>query len=220
MNETTFFVIDDRELKIEQVLVEYNEAPIFFVCKNDNSYYIVLCLDLKKERYLVERVELSNLAKMLHGQISMRKVLLQPQFYWEVSVGEDVLHDVVIERKMEEVSLDDLPFEDAYLTISTNEMKRFVEKIDSLLYSKGIWEKKSIENLTMCVEEIWNATPEAYDIVIQEIYEKIVAKVSLQSNILQESYEQEICRENITLHGEFVNLQLSSDGKNILSLAA
>ena len=36
--EEVFFVINENNLVLDKVLVEYNEAPIFFVCKDERNY--------------------------------------------------------------------------------------------------------------------------------------------------------------------------------------
>lgn len=46
---TSFFIINHDELILDQVLVEYNEDPIFFVCKHEQDYYIVSCTDMEKD---------------------------------------------------------------------------------------------------------------------------------------------------------------------------
>lgn len=140
MEDTVFFVIDGKELIVEQVLVEYNEAPIYFVCKDEKNYYIASCIDLEKERYFVATVELSSLAKMLHGQISMRNFLLHSKEYWDVIVGKDISQDLVVRKTIAEVCLDDLPYENAFFTVATKEIERFVEKVDAKLYDEGDWE--------------------------------------------------------------------------------
>lgn len=49
---------------------------VFFVCKNKNVYFIALNIDLDEERYILMRISLNRLSKMLHGKITMRELIL------------------------------------------------------------------------------------------------------------------------------------------------
>lgn len=220
MNGTVFFVIEGRELIVEQVLVEYNEAPIFFVCKNEKKYYIASCTDLEKERYLVANVELSSLAKMLHGQISMRKFLLQVAEYWDVIVGEDVSKDIVVRKSITEVSLDDLPYEEAYFTVATKEIERYIEKVDEILYGEGDWEPKPDVVWNEYIEEFIKRASQEYDILFQEIYQSVLGKVISKGNDVEQEYEKEVVKERLSIDEEGVKLQVSTERDNKLPLAA
>lgn len=220
MKDTVFFVIEDKELIVEQVLVEYNEAPIFFVCKDEKSYYIASCIDLEKERYFVATVELSSLAKMLHGQVSMRKFLLQSEEYWDVIVGEDVSQDIVVRKRIAEVCLDDLPYENAYFTVATKEIERFVENVDAKLYDEGDWEPSLGDTWKEYTEEFIKRASYEYDVLFQEIYQSVLGRVIAKGNNVEQGYEKEVVNEELRIDEEGVKLQVNIKNGNKLPLAA
>lgn len=220
MKGTVFFVIEGKELIVDQVLVEYNEAPIFFVCKDENSYYIASCIDLEKERYFVAAVELSSLAKMLHGQVSMRKFLLQSEEYWDVVVSEDISQDMVVKKRTVEVCLDDLPYENAYFTVATKEIERYVEKIDAQLYDEGDWEPNSGDAWKEYTEEFIKRASYEYDVLFQEIYQSVLGKIIAKGNDVEQGYEKEVVKEELRIDEEGVKLQVDIKNGNKLPLAA
>ncbi len=220
MKGTVFFVIDGKELIVEQVLVEYNEAPIFFVCKDGKSYYIVSCIDLEKERYFVATVGLSGLAKMLHGQISMRKFLLQSEEYWDVVVSEDISQDIVVKKKIAEVCLDDLPYENAYFTVATKEIERYVEKVDAKLYDEGDWESNSGDAWEEYTEEFIKRVSYEYDVLFQEIYQSVLGKIIAKDNDVEQEYEKEVVKEELRIDKEWVKPQVNIKNESQLPLAA
>ena len=46
MEATLCFNIEGIELYLEQVLVDYNDIPIFFLCTGEREQYLALCYDL------------------------------------------------------------------------------------------------------------------------------------------------------------------------------
>ena len=220
MKGTVFFVIEGKELIVEQVLVEYNEAPIFFVCRNEKNYYIASCIDLEEERYFVTVVELSGLAKMLHGQVPMRKFLLQTEEYWDVIVSEDVSHDIVKKKRISEVCVDDLPYENAYFTIATKEIERYVENVDAKLYGEGDWEPNLGDAWKEYTEEFIKRTSYEYDVLFQEIYQSVLGKIIARVNDVERGYEKEVVKEELRIDETGVKIQVSIKKGNKLPLAA
>lgn len=220
MKGTVFFVIESKELILDQVLVEYNEAPIFFVCKDENSYYIASCIDLKKEKYFVTTVELSSLAKMLHGQISMRKFLLQSEEYWDVIVGEDISQDMVVKKRTTDVCLDDLPYENAYFTVATKEIEHYVEKIDAQLYDEGDWIPNLSDVWKEYTEELIKRTSYEYDVLFQEVFQSTLGKIIAKDNNVEKEYEKEVVNEELRISEEGIKLQVDIKNGNKLPLAA
>lgn len=220
MKGTVFFEIEGKELIVEQVLVEYNEAPIFFVCKDENSYYIASCIDLEKERYFVASVELSGLAKMLHGQVSMRKFLLQSEEYWDIVVGEDVSQDIVIKKKIAEVCLEDLPYENTYFTIATKEIERYVEAIDAKIYTEGDWKSDFCIGWNEYSEKIMIETLHEYKVSILEEYQSALGKITPKTYDAAQEYEKEVAKEELWFGVKEVRLRVDIKNENNLSIAA
>ena len=100
MMEQVFFIIDGKELILDKVLVEFDETPVFFVCKNEKDYFIGLNIDLDEERYILTRISLRGLSKMLHGRITMRELMLHSDKYWEIIAGEEPGEDIIYEKEL------------------------------------------------------------------------------------------------------------------------
>lgn len=176
MDENIYFIIGDRKLILDKVLVEFNEAPIFFVCKSEQTYFIVSCVDLEKERYLVAEIRLSNLSKMLRGKITMRDLIIQANRFWEVTVGEDILQDDVIEKNLKTISIDELPYDNEYLVLATKDLKEYSEIIEGKLYSEETWGDTIQRSLSESVENFFKTVNEQYEIILESIYDNLVMK--------------------------------------------
>lgn len=124
------FKIEGKNLYLDQVLVEYKGVPIFFLCSEENQYYIVLCTDVEKLNYIVERVSMLDIYHLLHGEISMRYIILKQAEYWDIRSNEKVDSDVITKKSIKTLSTTLLPEENARFKILTREMQLFVEHFD------------------------------------------------------------------------------------------
>ena len=132
MDRELCFCIEKNKLYLEQVLVDYNDTPIFFVCKDDNmAYYAVLCSDIEELSYIVVNCSKKDLSDLLHGSLSMREVFTKQKSYWEIKSGEEIELDEVKCKSIEEIDYTVLPEEGAYFEILTDEVSSYVKKIDS-----------------------------------------------------------------------------------------
>lgn len=124
------FKIEGKNLYLDQVLVEYKGVPIFFLCSEENQYYIVLCTDVEKLNYIVERVSMLDIYHLLHGEISMRYIILKQAEYWDIRSNEKVDSDEITKKSIKTLSTTLLPEENARFKILTREMQLFVEHFD------------------------------------------------------------------------------------------
>lgn len=223
MKEQVFFVIDGKELLLDKVLVEFDETPLFFVCKREQNYFISSCVDVEQERYLVAQVGLGNLSKMLHGKITMRDFILTAQLFWEITAGEEIAKDSVIKKTVETICLDELPYEGAYLTLATKDLERYMEKIDAILYGSEDWEPKSHELSSMYIEEYIKTFNAQYAVTIQNIYESIIANVykrELKNNNQERGFSKEVCKEGVTVDANRMDLKVEVKTNDNLPWAA
>ena len=116
---------------MEQILVDYLDIPIFFLCSGDKQYYIALCTDIEDLKYIVVKLSSVDVYNLLHGEIPMRDIILKQSEYWDIVSGEDIGSDIVIKKKMDEIENTLLPEEKAYFKILTKEMQAYVERFDS-----------------------------------------------------------------------------------------
>lgn len=122
------FKINDRELFLEENLVNFNDIPIFFVCKDKMGYrYTVQCIDTEELSYYIARVLDKNLVAMLEGEISISKLMVDANEKWKVESGDTIESDSV--KDIENFEKDSLPKEDAYFTLSNPEINNFKERL-------------------------------------------------------------------------------------------
>ena len=88
MNTELFFYIEKKDIYLEQILVDYMNVPIFFLCKDDKQYYLALCSNMDELNYIVVQISLTDTYNLLHGKIAMRDVFLKQEEYWEIFSGD------------------------------------------------------------------------------------------------------------------------------------
>lgn len=131
MDKELCFCIEGNKLYLEQILVDYNDIPIFFVCKDNAAYYIALCSDIEELSYIIASLSDIDLYNLLHGTLSMREVIIKHENYWEIISGEKIESDIVTYKPMKEIDCSVLPEEGAYFDILTDEVSSYVKKFDN-----------------------------------------------------------------------------------------
>lgn len=111
MDKELCFCIEEKELYLEQVLVDYRDIPIFFLCKNDKQYYVVLCTDINEYNYIVVQTPIFVVYNLLHGKVPMQNVFSRQKEYWEIISGNEVAQDIVIKHSVDELNVALLPKE-------------------------------------------------------------------------------------------------------------
>lgn len=124
--EELCFCLEDENLYLEQVLVEQEGVPIFFLCKSSEQNYLALFCG--NDRYVVTKVSNSDLQKLLHGEIPMRDVILGQEEFWDIVAGEKPQQDIVECLPISELEVEVLPEEGACFEALTKEMQDFVER--------------------------------------------------------------------------------------------
>ena len=61
MNKEKCFIIDEKILYVEKVLVDFENIPIFFLCKSYDDYYVVLCVDFDNYNYIIVEASLIDI---------------------------------------------------------------------------------------------------------------------------------------------------------------
>lgn len=111
MDKELCFSIENTDLYLEQVLVDYMNVPMFFLCKGEAQYYLALCT-----------------------KISMRDAVLKQREYWDIVSGDEIYLDEVTKKHIEEVDLDTLPEKGACFKALTKQKKLYVQKFDREFY--------------------------------------------------------------------------------------
>ena len=129
MEQELCFCIEGRNLYLEQVLVEYMNIPIFFLCKNNQQHYLALCTDMDDFNYLIIELSTSDLYNLLHGNITMRDVFLKQKEYWEVNSNKTISKDIVSKHKIHDLDHSLLPKKNAYFQGLTEDLKTFIQNL-------------------------------------------------------------------------------------------
>lgn len=114
MNKELCFIIDKRKLYLEKVLVEYNDIPIFYLCRSEEEYYLVLCSNIEEEKYIIVKPAKLEVLDMLNGELAMRDIILHQESFWEVSAGEDISQDRVEIKPIDQIEYEALPYENTF----------------------------------------------------------------------------------------------------------
>lgn len=132
-NKELCFKIKDKELILDHILVEYNNIPVFFVCKdNENQYYIVLYPDVNNNIYIITKTKKEYLIKLLTNKITMREIILSSSEFIEIQADEEnVYNDNVIFKNIELVDLSYLPKNESYYKMITKADKNYLNELQN-----------------------------------------------------------------------------------------
>lgn len=140
MKEKICFILNGKQVFMDECLVE-DEIPVFFTCiDEDNKYYIALCADMDELRYCVVQVSVVQLHNMLRGKISMREIFIIQRNFWEVIPTDGKTENDMVEYKgIEQINQEDLPDEGARFQLYSLEVRKYADKIGRELI-KGFFE--------------------------------------------------------------------------------
>ena len=130
MDRELCFRIEGIELYLEQVLVDYMDIPIFFLCKGGSNYYLVLCTDIDELNYIIVKLSMNDVYELLHGEGSIRNTILKQNEYWNVISGEEISLDKVGKLSISELDVSLSPKEDVYFEIVSTKLENYVKKFD------------------------------------------------------------------------------------------
>lgn len=130
------FKLDNECLYSEQMLVEFNEDPVFYICKSQTGkYYVVLCLDVEEGNYTIINSEVHDILLMLYNKITMRNLYERVDYFWKVCVGKKIEDDVVIKYNIEDIDTSILPYEGAYFVNYNQEIEDYALKLKKSVQS-------------------------------------------------------------------------------------
>ena len=212
MNKELCFNIENENLYLEQVLVDYMDIPIFFLCKSKKQYYIALCTDIEELSYVVTELSLSDTYNLLHEKISMRNVILKQKEFWEIISAEEIALDIVTKCKMADIDTSVLPEENACFKVLTKQIEVFVQQFDHEYFSMKYFsesDKKIVsydvfegDTIDILLGNIYQFT-ELGDYIVQNAvvsevasYNEIMKNVKTAETILINS--SEICKIELT----------------------
>lgn len=154
MNKELCFILDNKNIYLDHILVDYEYVPIFFLCKDDEcQYYLALCTDIENGEYIVVKISLLSVYNLLHGNIAMRDVILNQKIFWKVVSGDEIKNDIVNEYPIDYINHQDLPEKDVKFKILQKHIKEYVQKFDkeffaSEQYNKEEWWREILQTLS------------------------------------------------------------------------
>ena len=115
MKKELCFIVENKKLYSDKILVTFNDFPIFFVCKDeDNNYYLVLCRDMENLEYIIVKSSAKDIYDMLIQKYSIKEVFLKPDFFYEVFGEINLSSDRVNKLSSDRLDVSFLPNEDIY----------------------------------------------------------------------------------------------------------
>lgn len=115
MEKELCFIIENKKLYLDRVLVSFNEFPIFFVCNDEyNNYYLVLCKDMEKFEYIIVKSTAKDVYDMLIQKHSIKETFMKQDFFYEVFGEIDPSNDGVNKLSTDRLDVSFLPNENIY----------------------------------------------------------------------------------------------------------
>ncbi len=158
MSKELCFKIEKKNVYMEQILVDYMDVPIFFLCKDKKQFYIVLCSDVEKLVYIVEKISSENVRELIHGYIPMRDVFYKEKEYWEVVSGEKIDDDIIVKKSVGDIDTSALPEEGACFKALTEEILSYIRKFDENYFSSKYYDNWDVA--TIISKQIFITVPE------------------------------------------------------------
>lgn len=138
-NAIEFFEVENKHLFLDKVLIDLNMQPLFFICKDeDGIYYICLCTDYEKFCYVIIQSSANEIYKMLRGEITIREVFLNKDYFFSVQSYNDLEENKVEKLDIKNINKEDLPHKGKYFKILNQSNAQYLEKIKKEINSKGI----------------------------------------------------------------------------------
>ena len=129
MTKDYFFKINDEYIYLDIELINFNDIPVFFICKSNKNYYLALCFDVFDEKYIVIQVKRSLLLKMLDQKITMREIFHTVDSFWEIVYGETPEQDLVKEKDINDIDESVLPIEGEVYEVFDDDVKEYQEQL-------------------------------------------------------------------------------------------
>ena len=131
MNKELCFILENKNVYLDHILVDYEYVPIFFLCKDDEcQYYLALCTDIENGEYIVVKISLLSVYNLLHGNIAMRDVILNQKIFWKVVSGDEIKNDIVNEYPIDyKMCIRDRPSDQCILYHSKGGRKGICHKL-------------------------------------------------------------------------------------------
>lgn len=146
MDEELCFIIDDKRLYMEQILIDYNEIPVFYICSCKKDLFLVLCIDIAEQEFYISKINDIILLDLFEKNITMKEGILEGSCFWQVKAGQQIQDDEVKSIHKEDICVAYLPQTGSFFNVFSDELYEYKKKIQKKLYNNDSnW--KQLENV-------------------------------------------------------------------------
>ena len=129
MDKEICFRIDSKNLYIDEYLVELN-LPIFFICKDDNNLkYAVMCINTTNLTYVLCRVTIQSILKMLKNNLSLYDFFISSDEKWYLTSGNTIEDDKC--EKFQKLPENLLPQKNTFLDLHNLKIQTYIERLQN-----------------------------------------------------------------------------------------
>lgn len=166
MNNDVCFIINSKNLYVDEYLVEFN-IPIFFICKDDNNNrYAVICENTSELEYLICQVSINSLYKMLKNELSLYDFIYKSIEKWILKSGDTLESDLV--ETVQELQFDYYPKKNEYLDLNSDKICNYIKRIENELDYNSQDENSSEENYSIELSRMFLETIASFTTVVNE----------------------------------------------------
>ncbi len=132
MSRIDCFELNLKHLYLEQVLIEDDGLPLFYVCRDQNDLrYIVSLVNKKTNKYLIAETKTEWIIDLLEQRMTMQEIMLKSSFVWEIIADEDAdfSKDKIRTIPCNQIKQQDLAKNDSYYKICTKQEAKYLKKL-------------------------------------------------------------------------------------------
>lgn len=134
MDKELCFIINGENLYLDISLIEFQDIPMFFICKSNSNYYVALCIDDENVEYILIEANANSLLKMLRSDIEMRDLYKVANKFWTIKPGNSPEDDEVTEHSIEHLDDSFLPIEGARYEVFDDSVLEYINLFEKNIY--------------------------------------------------------------------------------------
>lgn len=155
MDKDLCFIINDEHLYLEISLIEFQDIPMFFICKSNNKYYVALCIDDENVEYILIEASPVSILMMLYSEIEMRDLYKKTDKFWTIKPGDSPEDDEVIESTIEHLDVSVLPIEGAKYEVFESSILEYRTTLERNIYNSLNFSNIDIKNILLNKENVY-----------------------------------------------------------------
>lgn len=139
MEKTLCFIIDQKNIYLDIVLVELN-FPLLFVCKDEEGhYYMAMCIDACRLIYLVTACKPSDISDMILGNTTIRYLWENSAQCWKIFTADEMEKDNIEIVCIDDIMDSELPEKGEKYIIENDDIRKYALLLaDNQIYDMKI----------------------------------------------------------------------------------